>query len=215
MKTLLALVAFTAFQVAASDLIDLRSRITTFTNLQGQAFSNVTLIRADLDGVLWRKEASGGRVCYTNLDLGLLELWGIPTNRAEIARERAAKTAAAHSRFLAERAAAADVEAQSREQARLEWEAAAPAREKLAQMKIDSERLDAMRARIAEFERRIKALDAVTPTSAAGSADFVNAVMTQRAQINLAQNQLDDAKAELKRLQAEFDRKYREVLQKR
>jgi hypothetical protein len=40
------------------------------------------------------------------------------------------------------------MEAQSREQARLEWEAAAPAREKLAQMKIDSERLDAMRARI-------------------------------------------------------------------
>jgi hypothetical protein len=85
MKTLLALVAFTAFQVAASDLLDLRSHIATFTNLQGQAFSNVTLIRADLDGVLWRKEASGGRVCYTNLDLGLLELWGIPTNRAEIA----------------------------------------------------------------------------------------------------------------------------------
>ena len=107
MRDLVAIIALITLQAHAADLIDLKQRVATFTNLQGEAFSQVTLIHGDLDGVVWRKDASGGRVCYTNLAPSLLETFGIPTNRIDVARERAVAHAAAYARRRAAMAAGA------------------------------------------------------------------------------------------------------------
>jgi hypothetical protein len=86
--------AFFAGASLAQD-ITFTNRVATFTNLQGTVYKDVTLTKADLDGVIYREEAGGGRVCYTNLSPAVLEAWGIPTNRIETARARAKRKAAA------------------------------------------------------------------------------------------------------------------------
>src|ERR1051325_4046451 len=98
MKVFVVVIALSVLRAAASDLIDLKGKITTFTNLQGQIFQSVSLIHGDLDGVIWRKDASGGRVCYTNLNPVFLEDWSIPTNRIAVALERAERAAVAWAR---------------------------------------------------------------------------------------------------------------------
>ncbi|HLH54726.1 MAG TPA: hypothetical protein VKY92_14030, partial [Verrucomicrobiae bacterium] len=50
----------------------------------------------------WRDGASGGRICYTNLHPDLLLSLGIPTNRIETARARAAQKAIADARYRAQ-----------------------------------------------------------------------------------------------------------------
>src|SRR3974390_380979 len=50
--------------------IDFHHRTASFTNLEGRAYSNVTLVKGDLDGLIWcDKRGSGGRICYTNLSV--------------------------------------------------------------------------------------------------------------------------------------------------
>lgn len=75
------------------------NRIVTFTNLQGQSFRLVQLVRGDQDGLIWRDGASGGRICYTNLHPDLLEYFGIPSNRVVIARARAEQKAIADAHY--------------------------------------------------------------------------------------------------------------------
>jgi hypothetical protein len=89
-------------------------KIASFTNLEGRAYKNVRLIKADDDGLIWRQEASGGRICYTNLHPDVLEWLGIPTDRIEIARERAGHKAIADKRYQAVAMAKAEAELRMR-----------------------------------------------------------------------------------------------------
>lgn len=95
--TLWVAVCLTAF---AED-IAFNNRTASFTNLQGQVYNHVQLVRGDLDGLIWRDGASGCRICYTNLAPGLLESLGIPTNRIELAKVRAQQKALADARYRA------------------------------------------------------------------------------------------------------------------
>ncbi len=81
------------FTAQASDTIDLKQTVVTFTNLHNEVFTNVSLSSANLDGVTYFYEGGGGFVSYTNLPPGLLVQWGIPTNRIDIAIQRAADKA--------------------------------------------------------------------------------------------------------------------------
>jgi hypothetical protein len=96
---LLLTVLATAFQCALADDITFTNRTATFTDLQGRTYRRVQLVRGDLDGLIWRDGASGGRICYTNLSPELLESFGISSNRIEIARARAEKKAIADARY--------------------------------------------------------------------------------------------------------------------
>lgn len=84
----------------AKDIV-FENRTASFTNLQGQAYNRVELVRGDQDGLIWREGASGGRICYTNLAPDLLKELGIPTNRVELAKARAEKKALADAKYRA------------------------------------------------------------------------------------------------------------------
>ncbi len=92
------MLCFVSVHAFAADII-FTNKTATFTNLDGYRFVKVTLVKADLDGVIWRDGASGGRICYTNLSPSQLEQWGIPTNRIDVARVRAQKKGAADVRY--------------------------------------------------------------------------------------------------------------------
>src|ERR1039458_5942867 len=97
MKKILPLLVLGFAGVAAGqDTITFTNKLITFTNLQGKVFRDVRLVRADLDGIIYRETVGvgGGRVCYTNLSLGLLESLDIPTNRIAVAKARADHQAA-------------------------------------------------------------------------------------------------------------------------
>lgn len=118
MKAALFLVVVTAaFQPALADDITFTNRTATFTTLQGQPYRRVQLVRADLDGLIWRDGASGGRICYTNLAPDLLESLGISSNRIEVARARAQKKAIADARYHSQ----VIVESRSKAQAQGGW----------------------------------------------------------------------------------------------
>lgn len=81
--------ALGASAVPAQDLI-LTNRATTFTNLEGRVYKSVDLVRANLDGVIWRDDnGSGGQISYTNLAPEFLSKIGVPLQRTSAARERA------------------------------------------------------------------------------------------------------------------------------
>ena len=103
----LFVLAAMAFAPAPAQDLVFTNRTVTFSNLQGQHYRNVQLVRADLDGLIWRDGPSGGRICYTNLDPGLLESLGISSNRIDIARARAEKKAVADAQYHALRVAEA------------------------------------------------------------------------------------------------------------
>ena len=50
----------TAFVSAVAEDITFTNKTASFTNLEGRFYSNIRLIRADADGLIWRDEASGG-----------------------------------------------------------------------------------------------------------------------------------------------------------
>jgi hypothetical protein len=77
-----------------NSVITFTNRYETITNLQGHVYEQVELVRADLDGIVYRCEGGGGRISYTNMSPDKLESLGIDTNRIAIAAERAAMNAA-------------------------------------------------------------------------------------------------------------------------
>src|ERR1035441_1740632 len=97
----------------AQDIV-FTNRTATFTNRQGIVFKDATLIKADLDGLIWRNGASGGRICYTNLEPAFLEQLGVPTNRIAIAKSRAERKFVSDAQYLAARNAQAQLTEQSR-----------------------------------------------------------------------------------------------------
>ena len=46
--------------------ITFTNKTATFTNLQGQLYKGVELVKADLDGLTWRDEGGARRICYCN-----------------------------------------------------------------------------------------------------------------------------------------------------
>ena len=95
MKRILLLLVLGFVGVAAGqDTIAFTNKVVTFTNLQGRAFRDVRLVRADLDGIIYQEGAtSGGRVYYTNLPVAFLESLGISSNRITAAKARADRQA--------------------------------------------------------------------------------------------------------------------------
>ncbi len=73
-----------------------------------------------------------------------------------------------------------------------------------AELNRVSARMRLLDAVIASREPGIKRADAVAPTYASGSAEYVNAAMAQRAQVELAKISLEDAKAELESLNVQY-----------
>src|SRR6516162_8107307 len=94
-------VLVTALSCYAQDIM-FTNKTVSFSNLQGKAFIQVELVRADLDGLIWRSGSSAGRVCYTNLELSLLESLHIPTNRIAVSRVRAESRAESDRKARAE-----------------------------------------------------------------------------------------------------------------
>jgi hypothetical protein len=189
-----------------SDSIEFTNKVASFTNLQGETFTQVVLVRGDLDGVIWRNGSSGGRVCYTNLDPLLLERWGISTNRIEIARSRAARKAAveAASRAQAIARARAEATAKAKQDADLRAVAAAKALEE--QKKSDLETMEKLEAQIEDAKAQIRRAEAIAhdynhANTFNDSAPHLYIKDTERLKIK-------EAEIQLKRMKSEFARKY-------
>ena len=86
---------------SGQDTITFTNKTATFTNLQGRAYQDVRLVRADLTGIVYREAegVSGGRVCYTNLPAAFLESLGISSNWIADAKAKADRRAAANAAY--------------------------------------------------------------------------------------------------------------------
>lgn len=82
-----------AGQAQTNSVITFTNRFATFTNLQGQMYSNVELVRAEDRRIMYRCEGGGGTVYYTNLSPATLEGMGLSTNRIALAAEQARQEA--------------------------------------------------------------------------------------------------------------------------
>ena len=77
-------------------------------------------------------------------------------------------------------------------------------------LKQQYETMERLRAQIAAADAKVRRADAVTPTEAYGDRAYVDSVMAQRHQVNLANVQLQESKEQLSKL----ERDYREALEK-
>jgi hypothetical protein len=68
--------------------ITFTNQMATITNLEGRVYTNVTLVKANKDGLIWRGDGMG-LIPYTKLNPALLESLGVPTNRIWVAAFRA------------------------------------------------------------------------------------------------------------------------------
>ena len=82
MKTISLFLLTLGIGSSAAD-VDLKERVVTFTNLQGRIYENVTLRRANSDGVIYSTDNGGGMVLYTNLNPNQLAAWNLSTNLAQ------------------------------------------------------------------------------------------------------------------------------------
>jgi hypothetical protein len=199
---------FSLLAAASAQEICFTNHTVSFTNLEGKSFQAVQLTTADRDGVIWRLDASGGRVCYTNLHPDLLEAWGIPTNRIAEALRRAEKRTAWNARDRARQQAAAlasSIETQTRQQA----EIAADARRRL---------LDHKQAEVQAIERlanEIEQAKVLFRRAQAATRDFNNANRYDRLAPTLyvkdtERVKIEEAEKRLKRMKQDFSLKYRE-----
>jgi hypothetical protein len=198
---LLALVA-TLFSTVAQDII-FTNLTVTFTNLEGRLCTNVTLVRANLDGIIWRGNGMG-MISYTNLDLELLKQWGIPTYRVETARSRARQraTVATQQRTYWDNVARANAAA-----------AQAGAEESAKQKQINdrtAERRAAL-AQIQSLEAQIRDAQTVLDRRRARASDLNNAdpytgyyVVGGAAE----QQKINEARGRLEQMKAAYAEKY-------
>ncbi len=182
-------------------LIEFTNEVATFTNLQGQAFRQVVLVRADLDGVIWRNGVSGGRVCYTNLDPSFLERWGISTNRIDSAKVRAERKAIADARDRRVAVAEAQVQAAAKAKEEAEWQAGAAASALNDQRKVDQEAMDALQLQIDNAKTQMRRAEAIArdynqANARNHSAPHVYIKATERVKIKEAEEQLRTMKRE-------------------
>jgi hypothetical protein len=106
MKTAFTLLVVTACTCVQG--LEFSNRVATITCLDGRTYTNVILIRGDSNGLIWRKGASGGKICYTNLSPENLVALGIDqdletaTNRIVIANKEAVAKAIKESQYRRE-----------------------------------------------------------------------------------------------------------------
>jgi hypothetical protein len=206
MMVLLFLISLTALTTLAQD-IEFKNRTGTFTNLEGRKFVGVTLVKADMDGLIWREGTTAGRVCFTNLHPDVLTGLGIPTNRTSIARARAENRAASSARARA--AIAEQAQAQMADRAETEAMEAtnAMARALAQQQKADADLIASLETQIAAAKanlRRAKAQvhDYNSANRYNDLAPYVYVKETERVKIEEAEDRLEQMKAE-------FFRKYK------
>ncbi len=142
--------AFAAVSVIVSPAEDIlfTNRTATFRTLDGKTFYNVTLVKGDQDGVIWRTGASGGRICYTNLPPHLLQSWGINTNRIDLALARAQRKAAADAHYRSVAAMESAVTLKQYREAQARAAAQGPARERETQRQADMAKIESLRQQI-------------------------------------------------------------------
>src|ERR1035441_10327245 len=102
--------------------ITFTNKTATFTNLDGRVFTNVTLVKANDYGIVWKGDGIG-LIPYTKLSPEVLESLGIHQERVERAKALAKRQAALDAQRRAATAAALQqdtVNKQLDQQARLE-----------------------------------------------------------------------------------------------
>ena len=241
-RALIAVLLLTAVAQLLAQDITFTNKTVTFTNLEGRVFKDVLLVKGDADGLIWRADASGGRVSYTNMAPEILQRLGVPTNRIEMALARAGQRQKA---MEAQQQQQAAVAAQAAKMSRWQelkiisidfytWSrykcAVAPInlgdkpvpsyilvdrlpdsltaipnqiRDEQAKLKQLSEQIQIYAKAIANKQRAVDAADAVTPVGASGDAGYVDAVMAQRQQVNLAQLDVNQAMERLSAMKDE------------
>jgi hypothetical protein len=206
MRTVVFFVAFVAGALSASaQNITFTNKTATFTNLEGQVYRDVALVRADLDGLIWRDEnGSGGRICFTNLSQSFLDTLGIPPERVAVAKARAERRAVSEAQYRAAAAAEAQAQGQKRQEEQAKWAAGAPARARLAQQKAELEAIDALRAQIQATEDKLERQRAVAHEATMQSPDTSYYVVGD----SLIQDDLRKAKRRLAEMEAAYDAKY-------
>jgi hypothetical protein len=180
------------------------NKVVTITNLQGQRFEEATLVRGDLDGLIWRSQASGGRICYTNLDSDLLASFGISSNRIDIARARAERKAVSDAQY---RALAIRDAALQNQQEREQWAKGAPEREAkaaanaaAAQQQADLATLRAMQARYDALEREDRYTRAMVMNGWQNGQDgYIN---------HIAEEKLEDFRRNLEKAKRQYQQRY-------
>jgi hypothetical protein len=187
----------------AGDIINFTNKTVTITNLEGRVFRDVDLARADLDGLIWRQQASGGRICYTNLDPMLLASLGISSNRIDIARSRAEKKAITDARYRAMVAAEAQANTLARDQALSDAYDHPPkkaADSMSAQQKQDAAVIQEMQARYDALEREKRHNLAVVQNGWQNGQDgYINYVAIE---------QLEDFRQNLEKAKRQYIQKY-------
>jgi regulator of protease activity HflC (stomatin/prohibitin superfamily) len=202
------LLCFEYIGASNSQDINLTNRVTSFTNLQGQAFTDVQLVRGDLDGVIWRKESGGGRVCYTNLSPMLLEAWGIPTNRIEIARARVERRASSSAQEKAWALKQAQQDTAARAKADAEEAAMAPRKAKAEQMAADAQAIANLEQQIRDAKARMRRAKAVAHDY--NKANLYNDYAPTLYVRESEKVKIAEAEDWLKKMKADFALKYKE-----
>ena len=196
--------AFLASAALAQD-ITFTNRTATFTNLDGRVFTNVTLVKANDYGIMWKGDGMG-LIPYTKLSPEVLESFGIQRGRVERAKALEKRQAALEAQRRAATAAALQQDSAKKQldqQARLEARAAE---------ERDAPRKAAL-AEIESLEAQIKAARADVRHTAAAVHDYNMANMNnpnagyayvkETAIVNI-----EDAEDRLRELKKDYAAKY-------
>ncbi len=188
--------------MAQQATIAFTNKTATFTNLQGRVFKDVELVRGDLDGLIWRREASGGRICYTNLDTEVLESFGISSNRIAVALARAQHKAVADAQYRAAWAAESAAKAQADEAAAAREAKVAPKRQLAARQAADLAQIQALHQEVTASERELRYTRAVALNDLMnGGSSYVNEVAVER---------LHDREEALQKMISQYEARYHE-----
>ncbi len=188
--------------------IEFTNKVVTFTNLQGEGFKDVRLVRGDRLGLVWRDDSGGGRVLYTNLSPAFLSSIGISQDRIKTGAAAIAAKAAADARFKALRQTEGAKEAAEM----AKWQAGAPQRQqsaqKAAQKQADLNQIQQLDAQVRAAEYRYNHNSAaVHDANMASLGDPTAPILYMSA--TLKQN-IDDAKETLEKAKAAYRSKYGE-----
>jgi colicin import membrane protein len=155
--------------------------VASFTNLQGKAFLNVELVKANLDGIVWRDKDDGlGQVNFSNLDPAFLDSLGIDASRRELAAQRASKSAAYDAAAKAQHEAA--VKQYNKELPK--WNAAIEAKKREQNRQALLDKAKALRAKADAVQDAAELASANAPTEASGTPEYIEAAMAQRRRAN-------------------------------
>jgi hypothetical protein len=203
---ILALATVVCGLCSAQD-INFTNRLCSFTNLEGRSFDGVALVRGDLDGIIWRKDASGGRICYTNIHPDILESWGVSSNRIEVSRIRARNKALADAKYRAARDSAAAEELALEAANRIALAKAKPILERDKQKAADQEAITVLEQQIRitrNFKRRNQAFaDDYNTVNSGTGAPFLTTSARDEVTIK-------EYEEKLQQMKADFARKYKE-----